>query len=265
MTTRQEQSVAHAVPILGLNSITKRFGDVEVLVDVDLEVQKGKRVVVVGPSGSGKTTMLRCAAMLTEPTSGSVSFSGAVVDTWPNSGRDRRRAAAVREYILRISMVFQHFELFPHLTALDNITLAPRKVLRQSKEEAEERALRLLDRVGLRHVAHSHPARLSGGQQQRVAIARALATDPDIVLFDEPTSALDPEMVDEVLGIMTDLARDGMTMLVVTHEMGFAAEVADTVVVMDQGRIIESGPPEHMFEHPDNPRTAQILRLRSAR
>jgi ABC-type polar amino acid transport system ATPase subunit len=261
MTTRQESSVAQAVPILGLKSISKRYGSVDVLADVDLEVQKGQRVCVIGPSGSGKTTMLRCAAMLTEPTSGSVSFSGAVVDTWPNTGRTRGQTAAVRDYILRISMVFQHFELFPHLTALQNITLAPRRVLRQSKEQAEARAMQLLDQVGLRHVAGSHPARLSGGQQQRVAIARALATDPDIVLFDEPTSALDPEMVDEVLAIMTDLARGGMTMLVVTHEMGFARNVADTVVVMDGGRIIESGPPERMFGKPEHPRTAQILRL----
>jgi ABC-type polar amino acid transport system ATPase subunit len=263
--TQQEQAVAQTAPILGLNSITKRYGATEVLAGVDLEVPRGRRVCVLGPSGSGKTTLLRCAAMLTEPTSGSVSFEGTVVGSWPSRHHTREQAEAMRKYILKISMVFQHFELFPHLTALQNVTLAPRQVLKQPKQEAEERAMQLLDRVGLRHLAGSHPARLSGGQQQRVAIARALATNPDIVLFDEPTSALDPLMVDEVLAIMEDLARDGMTMLVVTHELGFARNMADTVVVMDAGRIIESGSPEEVFEEPRNPRTGQILRVRSRR
>ena len=259
-------SSALGAPILQLSGITKTYGEVQVLRGVDLTVEKGQRVCVVGPSGSGKTTLLRCAALLVEPSAGCLSFQGKAVESWPRKGRQKNRTSAqAKDYIRHVSMVFQHFELFPHLTALRNVALAPRHVMKIPKERAEAQALELLDRVGLRPHAQAHPARLSGGQQQRVAIARALATAPDIVFFDEPTSALDPEMVDEVLSIMTDLARDGMTMVVVTHELRFARDVADVVVVMENGVIIESGPPDEMFTNPRNPRTAEILRLRSDR
>ena len=259
-------SSALGAPILQLSGITKTYGEVQVLRGVDLTVEKGQRVCVVGPSGSGKTTLLRCAALLVEPSAGSLYFQGKAVESWPRKGRQKNRTSAqAKDYIRHVSMVFQHFELFPHLTALRNVDLAPRRVMKVPKERAEAQALELLDRVGMRSHAQAHPARLSGGQQQRVAIARALATAPDIVFFDEPTSALDPEMVDEVLSIMTDLAADGMTMVVVTHEMRFARDVADVVVVMENGVIIESGPPDELFRNQRNPRTAQILRLRSDR
>jgi polar amino acid transport system ATP-binding protein len=247
-----------------LAALRKQYGRVEVLKHIDLTIAKGERVCIVGPSGSGKSTLLRCAAMLVEPSAGSLSFKGELVETWPKRGRAQRKlSAAAGQYLSKISMVFQHFELFPHLTALQNVTLAPRHVLKVPKDEAIEQGLDLLDRVGLRQFADSHPARLSGGQQQRVAIARALATSPEIVFFDEPTSALDPEMVGEVLAIMTDLARGGITMVVVTHETRFARDLADRVIVMEGGLIIESGTPDNVFESPRSPRTRQFLKVRS--
>jgi polar amino acid transport system ATP-binding protein len=237
--------------------LQKTFGSTRVLDSVDLSIQKGEKVCIVGPSGSGKTTLLRCLNLLVEPTEGKLHFQGRLVGEWP--ARHRLRAPDVQMHRRRIGMVFQHFELFPHLTALDNITLGPRHVLHTPRAEAEERALALLKRVGLERFPKARPTTLSGGQKQRVAIARALAMRPELILFDEPTSALDAEMVGEVLDLMATLASDGMTMVIVTHELEFAGDVADRIVVMEHGRIVEEGPTQSMFESPREERTREIL------
>ncbi len=250
--------------ILELRQLRKTYAGTEVVCGVDFLVRRGERVCVIGPSGSGKTTMLRCLNLLTEPTSGELHFRGTLVGRWPASGRRASSAQVTQAQFVRrhVSMVFQHFGLFPHLTAADNVALGPRHVLKVDPKVARERALSLLARVGLADHAWKHPAALSGGQQQRVAIARALAMEPDAILFDEPTSALDPEMVGEVLTIMEQLAQDGMTMVIVTHEIGFARHVADRVVVMEGGHIIEEGAAATLFDHPQERRTQEILRSR---
>ncbi|WP_395111546.1 amino acid ABC transporter ATP-binding protein [Actinomadura sp. SCN-SB] len=233
-----------------ITDLRKSFGANEVLRGIDLDVRAGEVVCVIGPSGSGKSTLLRCVNLLEEPSSGTVRVTGVEV-TDPEVDID-----AVRR---RIGMVFQSFNLFPHLTALGNVTIAQRKVLRRGKAEAERTAREVLERVGLADKLASYPARLSGGQQQRVAIARSLAMGPEVMLFDEPTSALDPELVGDVLGVMRELAEDGMTMLVVTHEMSFAREVADRVVFMDDGVIVEEGPPSQVIDAPRHDRTRAFL------
>lgn len=233
-----------------VENLKKSFGKLEVLKDINMEVQEGEVVCLIGPSGSGKSTFLRCLNKLEEPTSGSV-----IVDDYDLM----LKTADINKIRENIGMVFQQFNLFPHLSVLENITLAPVDRKRMTKAEAQEKAKSLLDRVGLLDKADVYPASLSGGQQQRVAIARALAMEPDIMLFDEPTSALDPEMVGEVLDVMKKLAADGMTMVVVTHEMGFAREVADRVVFMDGGYIVEQGTPEEVFGNPQNKRTQDFL------
>ena len=239
-------------PHLELTGICKSFGHVQVLREVDLSVTRGETVCIVGPSGSGKSTLLRCVNMLAAPTSGTVKLNGLVL-TDPRTDLNRARA--------RIGMVFQSFNLFPHMSARRNITLPLRRVRHLSRAEAEERASALLDRVGLRQHDAKRPLQLSGGQQQRVAIARALAMQPEVMLFDEATSALDPEMVKEVLAVMRDLAQSGMTMLVVTHEMGFAREAADRVVFMDQGQVAEVGPAEQTLTQPRSERLQQFLSM----
>ncbi|MGW5868805.1 amino acid ABC transporter ATP-binding protein [Streptomyces sp. NPDC055239] len=233
-----------------VRELHKSFGDLKVLKGIDLTVGRGDVVCVIGPSGSGKSTLLRCVNLLEEPTSGTVTVAGTEV-TDPDVDIDRVRR--------RIGMVFQSFNLFPHLTALENLTIAQRRVLRRSKEEAERIARANLARVGLVDKEQSYPAQLSGGQQQRVAIARALSMDPELMLFDEPTSALDPELVGDVLAVMRSLAQEGMTMLVVTHEMSFAREVADRVVFMDDGVIVEEGTPERVVGDPQHERTRIFL------
>ena len=233
-----------------IDDLHKSFGHHEVLKGVSLQVKPSQVLVVVGPSGSGKSTMLRCVNGLEHASSGRISIEGVDI-TAHNSDIN-----AIRQ---KVGMVFQSFNLFPHLTTLRNVTLAPIKVKKMDAGEAEEKAIRLLERVGLREKAASYPAHLSGGQQQRVAIARALAMDPDLMLFDEVTSALDPELVSEVLDVMKDLAREGMTMLVVTHEMGFAREVGDRLIFMDDGLIVEEGPPEEVFNHPSSPRAIDFF------
>jgi len=238
----------HAVEIRGLH---KSFGHIEVLKGIDFTVEPGQVVCVIGPSGSGKSTLLRCVNLLERPTAGQVFVDGVEL-TDPDVDIDAARR--------HIGMVFQQFNLFPHLTVLRNITIAQERVLRRSRREAERVARDNLDRVGLADRADAYPAQLSGGQQQRVAIARALAMDPALMLFDEPTSALDPELVGDVLKVMRKLAEDGMTMLVVTHEMGFAREVADRVVFMDGGVIVEDGPPEQVIGAPRQERTRTFLR-----
>lgn len=247
--------------ILEARQIRKSFGDLEVLAGVDLTVHKGEIVCILGPSGSGKTTLLRCLNLLVEPSAGELRFDGSLVGVWPAKERLRARVDP-KTLRTRIGMVFQHFELFPHLNAVQNIALGPWRVLDRPRKDAEERARELLARVGLADKERAFPATLSGGQQQRVAIARALAMDPAVILFDEPTSALDPEMVAEVLQLMTALASDGMTMVVVTHELGFAREVAHRVIVMEGGKILEEGPPETLFKSPRSQRTREILNVR---
>ncbi|MDO7863615.1 amino acid ABC transporter ATP-binding protein [Brochothrix thermosphacta] len=235
---------------LNVKQLKKSYGQLEVLKGVDVEIQEGEVVCVIGPSGSGKSTFLRCLNKLEEITAGNVIIDGKdLTDTKVNLNK-------VRE---SIGMVFQHFNLFPNLTVLDNITLAPIELNKMTKSEAKENGLKLLERVGLSDKANVYPQTLSGGQKQRVAIARALAMNPDIMLFDEPTSALDPEMVGEVLQVMKDLAKEGMTMVVVTHEMGFAREVGDRVIFMDGGYIVEEGDPEVVFTKPEHPRTIDFL------
>jgi glutamate transport system ATP-binding protein len=224
--------------LIELRGVRKAFGDNVVLDDIDLAVDRGEAIVIAGPSGSGKSTLLRCVNGLEPCDAGEIRFDGRSIT---------RAGRAIHELRAEIGMVFQQFNLFPHMTVLDNITLAPVNVKRLARRDARERARALLDRVGIAEKADSHPADLSGGQQQRVAIARALAMEPKLMLFDEPTSALDPEMIREVLDVMRDLARDGMTMLVVTHEMGFAREVCDRLVFIDEGRIVEEGPPAEFF------------------
>lgn len=229
--------------------VYKSFGKNEVLKGINLHVERGEVVVVIGPSGSGKSTVLRCMNYLEEPTSGDVIVDGMNLNVKENINNVRAE----------VEMVFQRFNLFPHMTVLDNITLAPQKIRKMSKEEAEKIALELLAKVGLQDKADSYPQQLSGGQQQRVAIARALAMKPKVMLFDEPTSALDPEMVSEVLDVMKNLAKEGMTMVVVTHEMGFAKEVGTRVLFVDEGKILEEGTPKDVFEHPTNERTQLFL------
>lgn len=237
--------------MITVKNLHKSFGDLDVLQGVDLHIQKGEKVVLIGPSGSGKTTLLRCLNLLEMPTDGTITFEGTDI-TNPKCDINKIRQ--------KMGMVFQQFNLFPHLTILKNITLAPIMLKLQSKADAEANAMALLTRVGLQDKANAYPRQLSGGQQQRIAIVRALAMNPDVMLFDEPTSALDPEMVGEVLDVMKQLAVDGMTMVVVTHEMGFAREVADRVVFMDGGVIVEQGTPKDIFEHPQQPRTQDFLR-----
>ncbi len=225
-------------------------GEIKVLKDINEKIEKGEKVVIIGPSGSGKSTFLRCLNRLEEPTSGEIWFEDELITS---------KKCDINKLRMKMGMVFQHFNLFPHLTVMDNITLAPVKLLKKSKAEAEERAAELLKRVGLPEKAKAFPGQLSGGQKQRIAIARALAMNPDVMLFDEPTSALDPEMVGEVLEIMKELAEDGMTMIVVTHEMGFAKEVANRVMFMDEGKVIEQGTPEEIFSSPKSPRLKDFL------
>ncbi|MBP8974691.1 MAG: amino acid ABC transporter ATP-binding protein [Anaerolineae bacterium] len=236
--------------MISCRRVNKWFGNFHVLKDVDLEVMPQEVVVIIGPSGSGKSTFIRCINRLEEHQEGQIIVDGIELS------QDVRNIAAIRS---EIGMVFQQFNLFPHLTVLDNVALAPRYVRRQPRRVAEEMALQLLERVGIPEQARKYPAQLSGGQQQRVAIARALAMQPKIMLFDEPTSALDPEMIKEVLDVMKQLAQSGMTMLVVTHEMGFAREVANRIVLLDEGRIVEMGTPEHFFTNPQHERTKLFL------
>jgi glutamate transport system ATP-binding protein len=237
-------------PLLRLEAVNKHFGALHVLRDIDLDVRRGEVVVIVGASGSGKSTLSRCVNRLETVDSGTITIDGKPL---PEEGRALARLRA------DVGMVFQSFNLFGHKTVLENVTLSPQKVSRVPRAEARERARALLERVGVTGKESSYPAELSGGQQQRVAIARALAMRPKIMLFDEPTSALDPEMVNEVLGVMTELAADGMTMLVVTHEMGFARRAADRVVFMDAGRIVESAQPEQFFRDPQTERARDFL------
>lgn len=235
--------------MIRLEKVNKMFGDLHVLKDVDLTVAEGEKLVIIGPSGSGKSTTVRCMNFLEEPTSGKVFVAGQELT-------HRNKRQVVRE---NMSMVFQQFNLYPHMTVLKNLTLAPMKLHHKTREEAEALAYHYLDVVGLRDKAGAYPTTLSGGQQQRIAIARALCCQSRIILFDEPTSALDPETIQEVLDVMTKLASENITMVVVTHEMGFARKVADRVVFMADGQIIEEGPPEHFFENPQNPRVKQFL------
>ena len=233
-----------------VNHLSKNFGDLHVLDDVSLHVQKGECVVFIGPSGSGKSTFLRCLNLLETPTSGEILFDG-VSMTDPKTDINQMRQ--------KMGMVFQHFNLFPNMTILKNLTLAPVRTGLKTKEQAVQKAMELLERVGLADKANSYPAQLSGGQKQRVAIVRALCMEPQVMLFDEPTSALDPEMVGEVLDVMKRLARQGMTMVVVTHEMGFAREVSNRVVFLDEGRIREEGTPQEIFNHPQSERLQSFL------
>jgi general L-amino acid transport system ATP-binding protein len=239
-----------AEPIIICRNVNKWFGEFHVLRDVTVDVMPQEVVVIIGPSGSGKSTFIRCINRLEEHQQGQIIVDGIEL------GHDIRDIAAIRR---EIGMVFQQFNLFPHKTAIENITLAPLKVRSWPKEKAEAKAIELLERVGIPEQAHKYPGQLSGGQQQRVAIARALAMEPKIMLFDEPTSALDPEMIKEVLDVMKELAQSGMTMLVVTHEMGFAREVADRVLFFDMGRIVEQGTPEYFFQSAQHPRTKLFL------
>ncbi len=236
--------------LIKVDRLQKSFDKVEVLKGIDLEIKKGEVVCIIGPSGCGKSTFLRTLNLLEEPTGGHIYFEGTDI-TNPKTNINTHR--------MKIGMVFQQFNLFPHMTVLRNMTLAPMKLKKLSKEEAESKALKLLERVGLGDRANSYPSQLSGGQKQRVAIVRALCMEPEVMLFDEPTSALDPEMVGEVLEVMKSLANEGMTMAVVTHEMGFAREVADRVLFIDQGIIMEQGTPEEVFNNPKSPRLKDFL------
>lgn len=236
--------------MIHVKDLQKSFGKNEVLKGIDEHIKKGEVVVVIGPSGSGKSTFLRCLNRLEEPTAGEIVFEGI------NITDKKSDINKIRE---KMGMVFQQFNLFPHKSVLDNLTMSPLKVKKISKNEAVEKAMKLLERVGLTDKAEAYPSSLSGGQKQRIAIARALAMEPDVMLFDEPTSALDPEMVGEVLNVMKTLAKEGMTMVVVTHEMGFAKEVGDRILFMDAGIIVEEGTPEEIFTNPKSPRTIDFL------
>ena len=238
--------MANMIEIRGLN---KYFGDLHVLKDINLTVEAGEKLVVIGPSGSGKSTLIRCIDWLEEPTTGEVLIDGQLVTK-------KNHLEMARKYS---SMVFQQFNLYPHMTVLGNLTLAPIKLQKKSKEEATKTAMAALERVGLAQKAGEYPQNLSGGQQQRVAIARAMCTKQPIILFDEPTSALDPEMIQEVLDVMIELAHENITMICVTHEMNFAKQVADRVIFMDDGQILEEGTPEHFFTNPQNPRCQDFL------
>ncbi len=236
--------------MIEVQNLKKSFGKLEVLKDINIDVQSQEVVCVIGPSGSGKSTLLRCMNLLEEPTGGDILIEGDNL-TAPKTN--------INELRQRMGMVFQQFNLFPHMTVMENITLGPKKLKGKTESEANELGTQLLDKVGLVDKAEVYPDNLSGGQKQRVAIARALAMEPHIMLFDEPTSALDPEMVGEVLQVMKDLAEEGMTMIIVTHEMGFAKEVADRVIFMDEGFIVEQGTPDELFNHPQNERTQAFL------
>lgn len=255
--TTSESVQQHIVAAYGLG---KTFGDLEVLKDIDLTVDRSEVVCVIGPSGSGKSTLLRCLAFLEAYDTGSVHIDGKLLGYVDRDGKRLKAGERAVDAVRRpIGMVFQHFNLWPHRTALENVTEALRLVAGKSRAEAREEGLEMLDRVGLADRANHYPEHLSGGQKQRVAIARALAMKPEVMYFDEPTSALDPELVGEVLAVMKQLASDGMTMIIVTHEMGFAAKVADRVVFMDQGKVVETGHPEALFENPKSPRLQQFL------
>ena len=236
--------------MINITNLHKNFGDLEVLKNISTEIKKGEIISIIGPSGSGKSTFLRCINKLEEPSSGHIYIDG--MDLMDKNTDINK----VRE---RVGMVFQHFNLFPNMTVLDNLTLSPIMVKKESKEEAEKYALSLLEKVGLSDKANSYPTQLSGGQKQRIAIARALAMKPEVILFDEPTSALDPEMIKEVLDVMRDLAKEGMTMLIVTHEMGFAKNVGNRILFMDNGEIIEDCSPKDFFENPTNERIKDFL------
>ena len=236
--------------MIKLEGVHKHFGHLHVLKNINLTVKSGEKVVVIGPSGSGKSTLIRCINLLERPTQGRVTVDGMEVTAHKSPVHKVRQS---------IGMVFQQFNLYPHKTVLENLTLAPVLIQKVPQKEAETTGMAYLERVGLQEKAHNYPSQLSGGQQQRVAIARALNMHPKIMLFDEPTSALDPEMIQEVLDVMIDLAHEGITMVVVTHEMGFAREVADRVIFMDEGVILEEGPPEHFFTNPSHDRTRQFL------
>ena len=238
--------------IISAQNVQKHFdaGNIKALDGVSADITKGEVVVIIGPSGSGKSTFLRCLNLLEVPTGGTILFNGSdITDKKSNINIHRQK----------MGMVFQHFHLFPHMTILKNMTLAPCQLLGKTKEQAEEKAMQLLQRVGLADRANAYPSQLSGGQKQRIAIVRALMMEPEVMLFDEPTSALDPEMVGEVLEVMKELAEDGMTMVVVTHEMGFAKEVGSRVLFMDEGKIVEQAPPEQLFNNPQNPRLQEFL------
>lgn len=254
MTTNENNTNSDAVindeVLIKVDNLKKSFGKTDVLKGVSTEIKKGDVVVVIGPSGSGKSTFLRTLNLLEAPTEGNVFFEGVnITDPKVNINIHRQK----------MGMVFQQFNLFPHMTILKNMTIAPRKLLKKSKEEAEKKAFELLKKVGLEEKANSYPSQLSGGQKQRIAIVRALCMEPDVMLFDEPTSALDPEMVGEVLQVMKNLAEDGMTMVIVTHEMGFAREVADRVMFIDEGIIMEENEPEEFFSNPKSPRLRDFL------
>lgn len=233
-----------------ISHLVKEFNAVHAVNDVTTQIHQGEVVFIVGPSGSGKSTFLRCLNLLEEPTSGEIRFKGEPI-TAPH--------ADVNKFRQHVGMVFQHFNLFPHLTILENITISPVKTGRSTRKEAVEQAEALLRRIGLYDKRNSYPLQLSGGQKQRIAIVRALVMNPDVILFDEPTSALDPEMVGEVLSLMKDLAQGGLTMVVVTHEIGFAREVASRILFMDQGKIVEEGPPAQLIDHPSNPRLKEFF------
>lgn len=255
------KAVAGSRPMIEVIKVNKHFGRLHVLRDVDLKVSPGEVVVVIGPSGSGKSTLLRCINYLERIESGRIYIDGELIGQREVNGRlVEDRQENINRMRAQIGLVFQRFNLFPHMTALGNIIEAPMIVKKMPRAAAEEKAMALLRKVGLEDKRDSYPAKLSGGQQQRVAIARALAMEPKIMLFDEATSALDPELVGEVLAVMKQLAREGMTMVVVTHEMGFAREVADRVIFMDEGRIMEEGTPEEIFGRPSNERTRTFLR-----
>lgn len=236
--------------MINVKGLHKSFGKTQVLRGVDATIEKGEVVVVIGPSGSGKSTFLRCLNLLETPTAGDIVFDGQPLTA---------KSTDINKLRQRMGMVFQQFNLFPHLRVIDNITLAPMKLKGMSRQDAEAIAMKLLRRIGLEEKAGTYPSRLSGGQKQRIAIARALAMQPEVLLFDEPTSALDPEMVGEVLDVMKELAKEGMTMVVVTHEMGFAREVGDRVLFMDGGAIVEEGEPKRLFAEPRHPRTKEFL------
>ncbi|HLH62941.1 MAG TPA: ectoine/hydroxyectoine ABC transporter ATP-binding protein EhuA [Ktedonobacteraceae bacterium] len=255
-------ALTHTNEMVRAEQIVKRFGNLTVLNGVDLSVKRGQVVVVIGPSGSGKTTLLRCINHLEKIDSGRIYIEGEMIGYREVNGKlVEDREATIARIRSQIGFVFQRFNLFPHMTALENVIEAPIHVLGQPRAEVAERALELLAKVGLADKAHAYPHKLSGGQQQRVAIARALAMNPKLMLFDEATSALDPELVGEVLKVMRQLAEEGMTMVVVTHEMGFAREVADHVIFMDKAVIVEQGPPEQIFDNPQNERTRAFLRM----
>ncbi|SMC46297.1 polar amino acid transport system ATP-binding protein [Oscillospiraceae bacterium] len=239
-------------PLISIKDLKKYYNgdEIKALDDISTDIYPGEVVAIIGPSGSGKSTLLRSLNLLERPTAGTITFEGEDI-TSPKTDINKLRQ--------KMGMVFQHFNLFPHLTILDNMTLAPRKLLGMSKEDAEAKALELLDKVALKDRANAYPSQLSGGQKQRIAIVRALCMSPDVLLFDEPTSALDPEMVGEVLDVMKDLAKDGMTMAVVTHEMGFAREVASRVIFMESGKIVIEGSPDEIFNDPDNERLKTFL------